>query len=360
MRMLRVLQIIGYPQVRCQAVARLSAMSSVTAIYHFEVESLWIHADLMGTRQTARVGGYLCTLVFPLDHLDFDVREEDRIQIVRGWSEDPSGEKIKWSVCWVRVEVEIPSDLTAANFPDGGSNEHFDEAQELLRTAHLSASEFVTRIMRQISVTYKQFWLGPSVKRFTPGWRSGYLLDRNGSRIPVGYGIARGGVLRLNVSVPDANDFVTLIQNVTDDAVAEPPLAETLLGDAIYASSDARHPDLRLGTLLAAVACEVKVKAAMRRLASPEQSALVDLVIASPRDVSLAAAFLFDRGIEAICGRSLKKENKDLWKAVDRLFQIRNKIAHAGGEGLAIGDLKGHSETALQAFEWIDSLISHS
>lgn len=108
---------------------------------------------------------------------------------------------------------------------------------------------------------------------------------------------------------------------------------------------------------MAAIACEVAVKQSLRDAARPEQQELVELVLSSPRDVSLAAATLFDKGCKAVVTRSLKEENASLYKRVDKLFQDRNKIAYRGGEGLTDDVLAEHVATAREALEWLSTVV---
>jgi hypothetical protein len=109
--------------------------------------------------------------------------------------------------------------------------------------------------------------------------------------------------------------------------------------------------------MLAAIACEIKVKDAITALASEEQKPLVNLLLENPRDWTMAAASLFDKGMGAVCGRSLRTEDKKLFKEVVLIFQDRNSIAHKdGGKVSADNVLKRHVTSAKSAFAWLDSV----
>jgi hypothetical protein len=357
--MLRVLQIMSYPQVRCQLLAISGAMSIATAVLYFDVEGLEVHSDLLGTRHSSLVDGHTCTLIFPRDQNDFDNPSgSNHVQLFDGWTE-VDGQRVRYRVRWVKVEVEIPCDLTAADFPAGASVGERDwQVFDILKAATRIASDFVGRVMRQVNVTYKQYWLGPTVKQFEHGWRGAYLVDRNGERIPLNLAVSLGRVaMHPNAQAPTGVEFEALVHGVGDGGDAVMPLAETLLVDALRASEDL-HPDLRVATLLAAVACEVKIKQAMRRLATPEQEALVSALLENPHDWSMAANELFNKGIKAVCGRSMRDEDRPLWNAVKLLFTERNKIAHKGGEGLNEDILKDHCKVANRAFVWVDGVIA--
>jgi hypothetical protein len=140
-------------------------------------------------------------------------------------------------------------------------------------------------------------------------------------------------------------------------AQAELDVGETLLADAQALIREARNrAQARRPILMAAIACEVKVKQRLRDLVSAEARKLLDIIIDNPRDVTYQAVALFGKGLEAVCGRSLSKEDRALYSKIDKLFQVRNKIAH---EGLIPVD---HEEArrliigAKRAFDWLDVL----
>jgi hypothetical protein len=100
--------------------------------------------------------------------------------------------------------------------------------------------------------------------------------------------------------------------------------------------ADARHiadrppQDWSRAVLLAAIACELKVKETLRQLATDSNLPLVDLLLDSPRDFSMQVAGLFDKAMTAVHNESLRESDRELYKAIDRLFQVRNQIAHYG------------------------------
>ena len=103
------------------------------------------------------------------------------------------------------------------------------------------------------------------------------------------------------------DSFVPLL----NDCRPELPVGESLLADALYfLSSD--PPDLQRAVITAAIGCEVKVKRTIRSKAPAASLKLIDLILESPRDWSLAAIALFDKGAEAALGRSLKSDNREL------------------------------------------------
>src|SRR5207244_2004816 len=106
---------------------------------------------------------------------------------------------------------------------------------------------------------------------------------------------------------------------------------DELLADARFYAWHASQPNPRIAVLLAAIATEVRIKAFLTSSATPEQAPLVNLILSSPQDVSLAAVSLFDKGLLAVCGRSLRADDPAGYKALIGLFEARNKLAHRGG-----------------------------
>jgi hypothetical protein len=82
--------------------------------------------------------------------------------------------------------------------------------------------------------------------------------------------------------------------------------------------------------VLAAISTEIRIKRTLEELASADQRDLIQILLNSPRDYSVAAQRLFDRPLKAISGHSLKDDDKELWKAAGALFVDRNAVAHKG------------------------------
>jgi len=64
---------------------------------------------------------------------------------------------------------------------------------------------------------------------------------------------------------------------------------------------------------------------------------------------------LWDKVLEAAFQRSLKTEDKDLWKKLDDLFAKRNGILHRG-ESIAAPEAKELVEIAARAVAWLRKL----
>lgn len=136
------------------------------------------------------------------------------------------------------------------------------------------------------------------------------------------------------------------------------PLVESLLVDAMVFLRLRTKSDLQRAVLLSAVACELKVKETLREKVFPGGLPLVNALIENPRDFSMSAASLFDKAMEAALGRSLKKDNRELYKKIDNdkgLFFLRNKIAHSG-KTVTLDEARQCVKSAQEAIDWLKNL----
>jgi hypothetical protein len=114
--------------------------------------------------------------------------------------------------------------------------------------------------------------------------------------------------------------------------------------------------DLRRAVLMAAIACEVKLKETLRRCATDAQQSLVDFALDNPHEVTVTAADgLFDKLMLATLGRSLRKEDTPLFKDIQRLYKVRNAITHRGTMPDE-ADVGCVVRAARRCFIWPDSL----
>jgi hypothetical protein len=149
-------------------------------------------------------------------------------------------------------------------------------------------------------------------------------------------------------------DVVSSLAGLLGDERPELPIAETLLADALHFAW-LNPPDLQRAVLMAAIGCEVKVKARLREKVSAEGLPLIDLLLGNPRDWSVAAIALFDKGMFAALHRSLKSENRELYKRVSQMFELRNRIAHLGERPNELA-AKDAIAAVREVFRWLDEL----
>jgi hypothetical protein len=153
---------------------------------------------------------------------------------------------------------------------------------------------------------------------------------------------------------------------LTVDVVAElapllaagdrPGLADEFLVDAKHFTWRGDVTDLRRAVLLAAIACEVKAKERLEEKASTDAGALLSAVLGGARSgVNFRTLALFDSLAKSVVGRSLRDDDRPLFNRVEKLFELRNRVAHRGQapERAAAWDAVA---AARQAFDWLNGL----
>jgi hypothetical protein len=332
----------------------------LTAVYHFEISGLWVKAELLGTRHETTFSNHELALILPRKAGDFGIGKsgDPLLRCLGSYTNDAaSGEKVAAEVLVVRVEVEVESDLKGSPDPyTKPENDVINQGIIILQNTVGIARSFVRRYAALVRAELDQYWLGSSESEPKAIWVSS-LFDGDGYLIPVGYSEAFCVSWRPLDRALGPSVNLRLIDAASREIT--PDLANTFLRDAEYAAFEAVHSNLRQAVMLAAIACEIKVKDVITALASEEQEPLVNLLLENPRDWTMAAASLFDKGMAAVCGRSLRVEDKSLFKEVEKIFQDRNKIAHKGGTKVSLDDvLKKHVTSAKAAFAWLDGVQS--
>ena len=257
----------------------------------------------------------------------------------------------------VRVTVDMEGDVSSTDFEPGDS----EEEAAAVRRANQLADEAVALAERALSdflgivrAERGQSWLGLSSE---PVPREGIasIFDLNtGVRLPVGPTHRGGGAMLKDVeSALSPTDLTDIVKRVADDDQAL--VAETLLADAEYlAWGNLRAPDSLRAVLMAAIACEVKIKVNLREKIDPANLPLIDFILENPREVTITAADgLFNKLIRTAQGRSLREADKDLFRSVVRLFEVRNGVAHRG-EWPDVEEARDLVRAARRTFRWLD------
>ncbi len=134
-----------------------------------------------------------------------------------------------------------------------------------------------------------------------------------------------------------------------------PPSAEQFLADARYLAHWATAPAYEHAVIAAAAACEMRAKEVLRAITEGQALSVVNFLLDNPRSFPHAARELFSGVAKAVAGRSLRDENRDLFKKLVSLFEMRNKLAHRGTV-LTESESADHVRTAIAVFGWLESL----
>jgi hypothetical protein len=158
-------------------------------------------------------------------------------------------------------------------------------------------------------------------------------------------------VEHLDLSTELLHDILTRLS-----AEEEPPLSYTLLYDARYMARVRRPPDLRLAVLLSAIAVEMEIKQALEHICPDDGRPLLDALFSNPRDYSVAVVSHLDKTAKAVCGRSLRDEDRALYNRADKLFQVRNTIAHGKSSQPSDTEMWEAVNAGLGAYGWLMTL----
>jgi hypothetical protein len=329
---------------------------SMLATHHFSVNNgLWVSGSALGLTHSVTHQDHKCTVSIPSGPYDFDLDKYANItdQAIGGyWG--PSEAMTKAGVRLVRVDVEMEGDLTADQMPSGVKVDRgiSDVANKIMSDSAEIARSLIAALIAWARVEADQFWLDPQQQFLRVSFFS-HLRDASGQRLAIshhdpliGYGI---GDEQHVLTPPELELFLDLASHGTT-----PPLPETLLADAFFYAWRAIPANPQLGLMLAAIGCEAKIKAFLTEIAQPSQLALVELVLWNPRDVSIAAAALFDKALLAVAGVSLRDENKVLYNAISKLFEHRNRFAHHGDPDLDVKAIGLDLNAARDVFRWLD------
>lgn len=346
-------------------------MASVRARFHFRVRGLLIARELLGSRIETQRGKQLVTVSFPsrettrsaasLLQPDFFTPDEPAPTPTSASMRaiaSMGGQSPVAQIDVIRVEVAAESQVGASDVrgveirsagPAG--QKLLSSLRDLLEELYDVASEVVTDLNELTRVQGQQHWLGIAGEPVEGiGW--GDLVDLDANEVlPVDKYLERSGTLRIveRIQVIQPDQVHQLAGALTEPHA--PTLAEALLADAFYYSSDATPPDRPRALLIAAVACEVKIKESLRaRVASPAED-LLELALRNTRPT----VALFGKVCKAVTGQSLIDEDRLLYNKLDDLFDERNALAHHGkvpNDARVTESLRA----AREAFQWLDDL----
>lgn len=347
-------------------------MTTIRTTFHYSVRELRVDSRCLGSSFNLDIQDHTVRITLPLKSFDeyeaqaeattapiFDGRFPPRQSLppvhkrgdiyVTG-SVRRAGSSPGLPVDVLRAEVILTNaSFCAHDFRDRlASPDVWERAEEEIRQAGDAADVAVQRLVEWSRVTLGQSWLGiygEQVQRVC----SDEVVDLDaGRRLP--------WPARLDVPLPIRCDPWTVerIQHLRQliEAGRVPDMSDSLLADAELLLTAGNPPDPSRALLIAAITCEIRVKAVLRDLSSADQAPLVDLLLSSPRDYSLAATALFDKPMRIVSGTSLKESDNALWKRVVRLFEHRNALAHRGVHPTA-EQARDAVAAVAAAFDWL-------
>jgi hypothetical protein len=332
-------------------------MTRFRACFHFDIGELFVRRGELGASYQLRAD--------PLVRLGLPGADPPFVLAVdrHGDREDPFTGSILGSVehppelvgvSIVQVNVEFEADLSSSEFVGPSPDDALvDKALKVWDSAYEKAQSSYEQFREWARVAGDQYWIG--MAHDEPRFAGIQTLEdlQTGERIPVGYPRIEGAAA---VFSRDARERMPLVADIVDAMAPghEPPIAATLLADAraIYWPARRTGRDHQRAVLLAAIACEVEVKERLRQLAAGPQARLLEVIVANPRDVTQSVPQLLRDASEAITGCSLFKDDRQLWNGIERLFQVRNRVAHRGHVASAKEAQEGVA-AAVRLFAWL-------
>jgi hypothetical protein len=321
-------------------------MPRLAAEFYFELNNVVVSPEIPGLSVRFHRGRFDCEIWSPIaaDKLPTN-GEFDKLLVSVGLQ--------MGTLPVIRVTLRFDSDLSAAT-SEANEAKAKEEGLAALELAFKEASAALSEFIWWTRIRKGQVWLNAhpdSFRLFQPG----RLLDEDlDQALPVE--LSRPGPLP-TVPAKGAIDreFFETISGLLGDGRPDLPPAESLYADAQQLASE-EPPDLKKAVLIAAIACEAKVKETLRKCPRAELLPMVDLFLNHPRDFTVAALCLFTDVMMVVMGRSLKKENAGLSKRIGKLFEHRNAIAHSKNQAPSDNQLRDAVEAAKLALEWLDQV----
>lgn len=255
----------------------------------------------------------------------------------------------------LRVEVLTEAPLSASEYDGerGGAHQDvWDRANAVMEKAGKAGDLVIERLLAWSRVRYNQTWLGLDGEA-PERVGSEELVDLDaGRRLPWP---ARSDMSVMVIERDSAWNERLMRELEQLVHASSPPAAEALLADARLLAGAKGPPDPPRALLIAAVACEVKIKTTLQTLATPAQEPFVQLLLENPRDWTLAASALVNKPLDIVAGASLKDADKELYKRIIKLFERRNAFAHKGKTPTEAEARDGVQASRL-LFAWLDTL----
>lgn len=246
----------------------------------------------------------------------------------------------------IETELEFPAQKPAEL--DEGQRQ---AVETCLREAIDRASNVAGRFVRHVrAAAPAQSWLGLS--SHTPkqyGVASLEYLDTG--EFIFGLGEEQSVTVRSSRLRLDRADLDRISVDIASET--EPPVAESLLADAWHLDDATAANDQDRAVLVAAVACEVKSKQAIRRSVGKDRVPLAEMIL--KRRSNLPE--LLDEVLEACCDISLRRADAELYQRVKALSYQRNAIVHSGRRDEGGPAMAMPAATASRIFEWIDTFV---
>lgn len=323
------------------------------AHFHFSFNDLNVSPELLGSTMIVDRGGYRIHVTIPASEDEFGPAwESGESVLAEGAQASDSGEWTCRMLQLIRLSVEL--ELPDAALDDDLDRQTIDDTSRLLWLAADVARRCLYDYVTHVRISHGQFWLAHSAEGPRVAWRTTVVDRGTGNKVRIGYSDPlKTGVWPCGKDALSAAAHAEAIRAV--EIEAEAGVSALLLADAMYLAWTADSPQHREAVLLAAVAAEVKIKESLDSACAEPARPLLEFALQNPRDVSVQAVALYDKAAEAVTGRSLRKEDRELYKSLESLFKHRNAVAHRAVV-VEAEQVRADIMAARDAMKWADSL----
>jgi hypothetical protein len=244
----------------------------------------------------------------------------------------------------VEVATDVPSPKPAELTP---------ELREIVERDLGVGSEIATQVadlfVRHVrAMAPRQSWLGLSAhapEQYGPAC----LLNRETGEFLFGLGPMQSVTMRSSQLRLDRADLSAVLNAISEDI--EPGIAESLLADAWHLSDASGANDRNRAWIVAAVACEVRVKREIRQRAGTDRLDLVELLLRRRSNLPE----LLDEVWRAVLGKSLRTEDPALFEDIKSLTLQRNRLVHVGKGDPRVGTSLDPAHVAQALFDWLNA-----
>jgi hypothetical protein len=314
-------------------------MSAIRVDVFGDLRGLCIERSQIGSSIDFVRNGWRVSLALPSDDRSWSSEIQDD-RYLHLWPNDSVG-KLPPPVA-LAIKASLRRDLDEA-IPERSTRAH-----EVLTGGVDLARELLKEFREWARVRGGQYWLGYQSEQIRLIGHS-KLIDESTNTV-----LAQTTHGRVVYSVGNGGGLDSTAMCEISSFLGAAPQGDFELGDAFLADARflAHTGDYRSALVMAAVACEAKIKEVCRADSPESCLPLLDLILSSYREIPIAAAMLFDQVAKSMLGTSLRESDRKTFKSLRELFELRNQLVH---RGVAPSSLKTRQciETAVAVFDWL-------
>lgn len=318
------------------------------------IPQLWIGIDLIGFSFETDREGHRVRVSFPSTPDAFSSLPES---IADQWLpslvpagpvfDEPDRDNRTVGLVIFEVTVEVSTDVPFPK-PEEVTPELRAIADRDLGVGRDIATQVAVLLLRHLrAAAPHQSWLGLATHAPEQYGIAALEFRATGDHI-LGYGPMQSVTMRSSRIRLDVEDMHHIAAATSEDI--EPGVAESLLADVSHLSDASGANDRDRAWIVAAIACEVRVKRELRARAASDQRELVELLLRRRSNLP----DLLGEVWKAVVGTSLRAVNPDLFDKVNSLNMQRNRLVHAGQRDPRVPQHLDPAHIAQALFEWLD------